>query len=347
MIVFKNFEIGNYLNLFLLCLIFLFALVIESNAKVPDIVLSMQKAVVTITTTEHDNRKSFGSGFIVRTDDATKTYIITNAHVIPDNLNSKIKLEVKTNDGKLLNKIKILVKNNSEDIAVLTAEDFTVDSIWMVSSDGVKQGDDVYVIGSPFGLEATVSAGIVSSLRAKNNILQITAPISSGSSGSPVLNVHGEAIGLATLLVKDGQNINFAIPSDTIIRVFGDKIHIKTMKDLRDEKLAYKDNDDLITPKPTNKIASKRDNYIINKIIFDKLFWTKFRWNKSNMSKIENSVDFDKQFALKKEDADKYTSNMFKDDKVLKRNSLLFEYKRSKFYYDYEERMNKNSHKNR
>lgn len=75
-----------------------------------------------------------------------------------------------------------------------------------------KLGESVVVIGSPKGLETTVSDGIVSSIREEGEVLQITAPISPGSSGSPVFNSKGEVIGVATFTVKDGQNLNFAIP---------------------------------------------------------------------------------------------------------------------------------------
>ena len=83
-----------------------------------------------------------------------------------------------------------------------------------------SEGEDIVVIGNPLGLESTVSAGIVSAVRdipAFGKILQITAPVSPGSSGSPVVNIKGEVIGIATLVIKEGQNLNFAIPSDKII----------------------------------------------------------------------------------------------------------------------------------
>src|SRR4030042_5811718 len=62
------------------------------------------------------------------------------------------------------------------------------------------------------GLETTVSDGIISNVRGKRGLIQITAPVSIGSSGSPVFNLKGEAIGIATFLIEGGQNLNFAIP---------------------------------------------------------------------------------------------------------------------------------------
>jgi hypothetical protein len=73
------------------------------------------------------------------------------------------------------------------------------------------------VIGTPLGLEQTVSDGIVSARReipGFGRIVQMTAPISPGSSGSPVLNMRGEVVGVATFLIDMGQNLNFAIPAE-------------------------------------------------------------------------------------------------------------------------------------
>lgn len=75
------------------------------------------------------------------------------------------------------------------------------------------------MIGNPFGLEGTVADGIVSAVRDVSDfgrIIQITAPISPGSSGSPVVNMKGEVVGVATFQLMEGQNLNFAIPSERI-----------------------------------------------------------------------------------------------------------------------------------
>jgi S1-C subfamily serine protease len=81
-------------------------------------------------------------------------------------------------------------------------------------STKVAVGDEIYVIGNPQGLEGTFSQGIVSSIRkiGTDTLLQITAPISPGSSGGPVLDSKGEVIGVAVATFKGGQNLNFAIP---------------------------------------------------------------------------------------------------------------------------------------
>jgi hypothetical protein len=83
------------------------------------------------------------------------------------------------------------------------------------NSDAVQVGDSVYAVGNPQGLEGTFSQGIVSSIRelGSNKLLQITAPISPGSSGGPVLNEKAEVIGVSVATFREGQNLNFAVPS--------------------------------------------------------------------------------------------------------------------------------------
>src|SRR6516225_1013196 len=83
------------------------------------------------------------------------------------------------------------------------------------NSDAVQVGDSVYAVGNPEGLEGTFSQGIVSGIRESggDRLLQITAPISPGSSGGPVLNEKGEVIGVSVATFRDGQNLNFAVPS--------------------------------------------------------------------------------------------------------------------------------------
>ena len=89
-------------------------------------------------------------------------------------------------------------------------------SLSLGNSDTVQVGETVYAVGNPQGLEGTFSQGIVSSIRqvGSDKVLQITAPISPGSSGGPVLNSKGEVIGVSVATFRGGQNLNFAIPSN-------------------------------------------------------------------------------------------------------------------------------------
>ncbi|HEY9500602.1 MAG TPA: tetratricopeptide repeat protein, partial [Pyrinomonadaceae bacterium] len=95
-----------------------------------------------------------------------------------------------------------------------------------------QEGESVVVIGNPLGLEGSVTNGIVSAVRdipTFGRIIQITAPISSGSSGSPVVNMQGQVIGIATLQITGGQSVNFAIPSERI-----SQLQIATLTSLAD-----------------------------------------------------------------------------------------------------------------
>ena len=85
-------------------------------------------------------------------------------------------------------------------------------------SSAVEVGEEVYAVGNPEGLEGTFSQGIISGIRrvGDRDLIQITAPISHGSSGGPVLNKHGQVVGIAVGAIRTGQNLNFAIPASEL-----------------------------------------------------------------------------------------------------------------------------------
>jgi tetratricopeptide (TPR) repeat protein len=92
----------------------------------------------------------------------------------------------------------------------------------MIERTAPQEGESIFVIGNPYGLEGSVSNGIVSAVReipGYGKIIQITAPISPGSSGSPVVNMRGQVIGVATLQAAEGQSLNFAVPSERILQL--------------------------------------------------------------------------------------------------------------------------------
>jgi hypothetical protein len=98
------------------------------------------------------------------------------------------------------------------DIVILKFDCTDVVSLQPELHDDVAEGQTVLVIGNPEGLQGTVSNGLVAAIRTEENLIQITAPISPGSSGSPVLNEDGRVVGVAVGIFKKGQNLNFAIP---------------------------------------------------------------------------------------------------------------------------------------
>ena len=174
----------------------------------PTIIRETRRSVVLIQTFDRQgNTLGVGSGFFVtETGD-----IISNRHVFRGAHHA----EAETANGKF--KIaKVLAQNSSKDLVRFSLGRTGKRFQPLKMSDSTPQvGESIMVIGNPMGLEATVSNGIVSASRnfpPFGNVIQITCPISPGSSGSPVLNMKGEVVGVATFQMVKGQNLNFAIP---------------------------------------------------------------------------------------------------------------------------------------
>jgi hypothetical protein len=149
------------------------------------------------------NKMSLGTGFFVEKD-----LIVTNFHVVKNSSQISIKFINKNQTYKVLGSLGV---DRQNDLALLKVKEIGAKPLEFDTNSSQDVGDTVYVIGNPEGLEGTFSQGIISSIRG-NRYIQITAPISKGSSGSPVLNNKGLVIGIAVGAISDGQNLNFAIP---------------------------------------------------------------------------------------------------------------------------------------
>jgi S1-C subfamily serine protease/Flp pilus assembly protein TadD len=163
----------------------------------------------------YDDKGEFlklGSGFFI----SQNGDVITNYHVIQGASSA----EIKTADGKTYPITYIVARDEPNDLIRLSVNIPSQDVYPLSLSQTIPEvGERIIVYGSPLGLENTVSDGIVSAIRDipdYGRIIQITAPISPGSSGSPVLNLQGEVIGIASFQMIEGQNLNFAIPSEKI-----------------------------------------------------------------------------------------------------------------------------------
>jgi S1-C subfamily serine protease len=189
----------------LLIVLILLLSVISSYAKIPDIVLKQKKAVVTIFVNDKDGKKiSSGTGFIID----PKGVIATNYHVVSEWLKVLDNtLIIKMENGAYFPIDDLISFDEDNDIAIFKVEAKELPTIKLIKDAKAKQGDSVVVIGSPLGMETTVSDGIISSIRKKGELIQITAPVSPGSSGSPVFNIKGDVIGVATFLIEGGQNL--------------------------------------------------------------------------------------------------------------------------------------------
>lgn len=146
-----------------------------------------------------------GSGFFVSED-----IVATNAHVIEDSGSGSAKLVGQEQTFQILGTLAI---DRHADLALLKVAG-KAPSLRLSRGPIPTVGDNVYVIGNPLGLEGTFSEGIVSGVRkaGTDSILQMTAPISPGSSGGPVMGADGEVVGVAVATFKEGQNLNLAVP---------------------------------------------------------------------------------------------------------------------------------------
>lgn len=178
----------------------------------PELVRRIKPSAVAIETFDGRGEKlSRGSGFFIDTD-----RVVTNRHVIE----GAIRAEVHSSTGNVYPVKGVLAVDAEGDLALLKV-DAATDLIRPLALDRTspQEGESVVVIGNPLGLEGSVTNGIVSAVRdipTFGRIIQITAPISPGSSGSPVVNMQGQVIGVATLQITSGQSVNFAIPSERI-----------------------------------------------------------------------------------------------------------------------------------
>src|SRR5882724_11556716 len=164
-------------------------------------------------------QRSLGSGVIV---DATGI-ALTNAHVVE----KATEIEVITLDGGK-HKAKVVGLDKKTDLAVLKLDDGKGQFKFarLGDSDRMQVGDWVIAVGSPFGLHATVTAGIVSA-KARNigqspfdDFIQTDAAINPGNSGGPLVNMQGEVIGINTAIVAGGSGIGFAIPSNMARKIY-------------------------------------------------------------------------------------------------------------------------------
>jgi serine protease Do len=158
-------------------------------------------------------QQSLGSGFIIDKDG----FIITNNHVVEGADEIKVKLA----DGREF-KAKVVGRDKKTDLALIKISSLfrNLPTLELGDSSKMRTGDWVLAIGNPFGLEHTVTQGIISATGRVigsgpyDNFLQTDAPINPGNSGGPLVNLKGEVIGINTAIIASGQGIGFAIPSD-------------------------------------------------------------------------------------------------------------------------------------
>lgn len=200
------------------CLILLVLWVTAAShaGEIPDLraLAKETRPAVYLLVLQDEDGKTFGSGtgFLVSPDGL----LVTNHHVISEAKSMIAKAE----NGGLFPVVHVLGTDLANDLALVQIEGKNLPFLSLAPEGSAEAGTRIAVIGSPLGLEGTLTEGIVSArrrlLKEKRDVLQISAPISQGSSGSPVLDSQGRVVGIASFLLQDGQSLNFASPSEKL-----------------------------------------------------------------------------------------------------------------------------------
>jgi len=183
------------------------------HLDIPAISREANGAIVSIVMSNTDGHPiAQGSGFLISKDG----HVVTNYHVIKSGSSALVKLP----NGTFFTVDGVLASDKNRDVAIIKAHGSNFRTLTLGDSARLQVGEEVVAIGNPLSLESTVSNGIVSAIRTVENeggkFVQITAPISPGSSGGPLFNMAGEVVGITTSHLVGGENLNFAIPIDDV-----------------------------------------------------------------------------------------------------------------------------------
>ncbi|HEX4607374.1 MAG TPA: trypsin-like peptidase domain-containing protein [Urbifossiella sp.] len=206
--------------------------------RFPAVVRSVSSAVVAVDAVKPNpaaaagkTKEESGSGVLVRFPAVTGTVVVTNNHVVGDAPRDKV--YVTLSDGRILQPVRILADPES-DVSLLQLADDSLPACAFADSDRVVRGQYVLAFGSPFGLNQTVTHGIISAtdrgqislgstIRIKE-FLQTDASINPGSSGGPLVDLDGKVVGINTAIASQNGNntgVSFSIPANLVKRVAG------------------------------------------------------------------------------------------------------------------------------
>ena len=191
---------------------------------------ALDSTVVLLMKDANDQLVSVGSGFFLQPN-----VVATNNHVIAKAASGVVKRVGNNTEFDIEGVVAIDVKH---DLALLSVPaNSGVPLLPLGDVDSVAIGDTVYAAGNPEGFEGTFSEGVISGIRGTDDDkrFQITAPISSGSSGGPVLNTRAEVIAVCVSVVSAGQNINFAVPSNYLYPLISESL-VGSVKPLVEDK---------------------------------------------------------------------------------------------------------------
>ena len=180
----------------------------SQSPDVTQLVSNIEKSIFTVFSIDKDDQVfSQGSGFFIESSGIG----ITNYHV----LDGAYKAQIRLSDGTIVPIESVYDYNQNADLVKFKVADSNAPYKALSLTNVIPmRGTQILSLSSPLGLEQTVSTGIVSAVRDHNTygkIIQITAPISHGSSGSPIVNMKGEVLGVSTFGISEGQSLNFAV----------------------------------------------------------------------------------------------------------------------------------------
>lgn len=188
--------------------------VISGTEKIPAQIFEEVSGSVVVIVAQMPNGVSQGSGFIMDSSGV----IATNFHVVA----GAEEIEVRLKNGKRYQAAGIINYDIQRDICIIKIDAGNLPAARLGDSDNLGQAQRLITIGAPFGLDYSISDGLLSGIREMvgRKVLQFTAPISPGNSGGPLFNMQGEVIGVTTFVITGAQNLNFAVPVNDVKRLY-------------------------------------------------------------------------------------------------------------------------------
>ncbi|HEX4150496.1 MAG TPA: trypsin-like peptidase domain-containing protein [Pirellulales bacterium] len=192
------------------------------SQAVIQVVEAISPAVLSLSVTTAGGHRAGGSGFLITPDGLA----VTNSHVV----GGSERLAAETDDGDRVD-AEVIGDDPATDLALVRLQAADLPYARLGDSDALRVGQLVIAMGSPLGLQSTVSTGVVSALRRTmrgrdgrliENVVQHAAPINPGNSGGPLLDSRGRVVGVNTAIIPMAQGIGFAVPSNTVDWVVGE-----------------------------------------------------------------------------------------------------------------------------